>query len=70
MLRSVRDPDLVMREVRLPLIPWLMPPHTRFSIRRMRDDERQIGHMMLEVAARVLAVPDQVLHLVEGVLRG
>ena len=47
-----------------------MPSHTGFPIRRMRDDERQVGHMMLEVAARVLAVPNQVLHLVEGVLRG
>ena len=38
-LLPIADPDLVRAELRLPLIPRLMPAHARFSICRMRLHE-------------------------------
>lgn len=42
-----------------------MPSDARFAIGWMRDNKGEIGHVMLEVAARMLAVPYQFFHRIE-----
>lgn len=43
-LLAVLDCDLVVRELGLPLRPWLVPTDARFASGRMPNDERELVH--------------------------